>query len=246
VVVSSQAQTSTLIAACFRRLRAPTPKTNFLSPHLLRSLEKGSSMSEELRIPISASMRHVHLCRQDVEALFGAGHQLTPAKALSQPGQFACEETVTICGPKGRIERVRVLGPERQETQLEISRTDEFKLGVEAPIRASGEIEGTPGIRLEGPEGAVELEKGVIQAARHIHMTPADGERLGVEDRQWVMVRVGGKRGIIFDDVLVRVNESYLLDMHLDTDEANAADLGSDAWGVLIKGPTGVAPDPND
>lgn len=203
-------------------------------------------MSEELRIPISASVRHVHLCRQDVETLFGAGHQLTPAKALSQPGQFACEETVTVCGPKGRLEHVRVLGPERRETQLEISRTDEFKLGVDAPIRASGQLEGTPGIRLEGPAGIVELEKGVIQAARHIHMTPADAERLGVEDRQWVMVRVGGERGIIFDDVLVRVKESYVLDMHLDTDEANAANLGPDAWGVLIKAPTEVAPDPED
>lgn len=203
-------------------------------------------MSEELRIPISASVRHVHLCRENVEALFGAGHQLTPAKALSQPGQFACEETVTVCGPKGRIERVRVLGPERQETQLEISRTDEFKLGVDAPVRASGKLEGTPGIRLEGPEGAVELERGAIQAARHIHMTPADAERLGVEDKQWVMVRVGGERGIIFDDVLVRVKESYLLDMHLDTDEANAADLSPDAWGILIKGPTEVVPAPND
>ena len=203
-------------------------------------------MNEKLRIPISASVRHVHLCRKDVEALFGAGHQLTPAKPLSQPGQFACEETVTVCGPKGRIERVRVLGPERQETQLEISRTDEFKLGVDAPVRASGKLDGTPGIRLEGPEGVVELEKGVIQAARHIHMTPADAERLGVEDRQWVMVRVGGERGIIFDDVLVRVKESYVLDMHLDTDEANAADLGPGACGTLIKSPTEVAPEPND
>ena len=203
-------------------------------------------MSEELRIPISASVRHIHLCRKDVETLFGAGHQLTPAKALSQPGQFACEETVTVCGPKGRIEQVRVLGPERQETQLEISRTDEFKLGVDAPVRASGQLDGTPGIRLEGPVGAVELEKGVIQAERHIHMTPADAERFGVEDRQWVMVRVGGERGIIFDDVLVRVKESFMLDMHLDTDEANAANLGPDAWGLLIKGPSEVAPDPND
>ncbi len=203
-------------------------------------------MSEELRIPISASVRHVHLCRKDVEALFGAGHQLTPAKALSQPGQYACEEKITVCGPKGCIERVRVLGPERQETQLEISRTDEFKLGIDAPVRASGQLEGSPGLRLEGPEGVVELEKGVIQAARHIHMTPADAERLGVEDGQWVMVRVGGERGIIFDDVLVRVKESYALDMHIDTDEANAADIGPDTWGILIKGPTEVAPDPND
>jgi len=203
-------------------------------------------MTDDLRIPISASVRHIHLSREHVEALFGAGHQLTPAKELSQPGQFACEEVVTLHGPKSSIAKVRVLGPERNETQVEISRTDEFKLGIDAPIRPSGQLEGTPGLRLEGSAGSVELEKGVIQAGRHIHMTPADAERFGVQDRQWVMVRVGGERGIIYDDVLVRVKESYALDMHLDTDEANAADLGPDAYGTLIKGATEVAPDPDD
>ncbi len=203
-------------------------------------------MNDDRRIPISASVRHIHLSRAHVEALFGAGHQLTPAKGLSQPGQFACEELVTLHGPKGSIAKVRVLGPERGETQVEVSRTDEFKLGLDAPIRPSGKLEGTPGLRLEGSAGSVELEKGVIQAGRHIHMTPADAERLGVEDKQWVMVRVGGERGIIYDDVLVRVKESYALDMHLDTDEANAADLGPDAYGTLITGATEVAPDPDD
>ncbi|MBW2735321.1 MAG: phosphate propanoyltransferase [Deltaproteobacteria bacterium] len=203
-------------------------------------------MSNDRRIPISASVRHIHLSRQHVEALFGPGHQLTPAKELSQPGQFACEEMVTLHGPKGNIERVRVLGPERGETQVEISRTDEFKLGIDAPTRPSGKLEDTPGLRLEGVFGAVELEHGVIQAARHIHMTPSDAERFGVEDKQWVMVRVGGDRGLIYDDVLIRVKESYALDMHLDTDEANAADLGPDAYGTLITGATEVAPDPDD
>ena len=203
-------------------------------------------MTDDLRIPISASVRHIHLSREHVEALFGAGHQLTPAKDLSQPGQFACEELVTLHGPKSSIARVRVLGPERRETQVEISRTDEFSLGIDAPIRPSGKLDGTPGLKLVGTAGEVELEQGVIQSARHIHMTPDDAARLGVSDRDWVMVRVGGERGIIFDDVLVRVSEKYALDMHLDTDEANAADLGADAYGVLIKGATTVKPEPED
>jgi len=203
-------------------------------------------MADELEIPINASVRHVHLTQAHVEALFGAGHQLTPQKDLSQPGQFASEEMVTLVGPKSAIERVRVLGPTRQETQVEISRTDEFKLGVDAPIRASGHVDDTPGLRLEGPAGAVDLDQGVIQAQRHVHMSPADAERFGVEDKDWVMIRVGGERGIIFDDVLVRVNEKYALDMHLDTDEANAADLQSDGVGILLKGPATVEADPND
>ena len=201
---------------------------------------------DEPQIPISASVRHVHLSAEHVAALFGAGHRLTPTKELSQPGQFACEETVTLVGPKQRIAKVRVLGPERAESQVEISRTDEFALGIDAPIRASGQLEGTPGIRLEGSAGAVELERGVIQAQRHIHMSPEDAARFGVQDKDWVMVRVGGERGIVFDDVLVRVSSSYRLDMHLDTDEANAADLGPGASGRLLKGPTLVKAEPND
>jgi propanediol utilization protein len=200
----------------------------------------------DLRIPIGASVRHVHLSRAHVEALYGKGHRLTLKAELSQPGQFACEEAVTLVGPKGRVERVRVLGPERDETQVEISRTDEFVLGIDAPIRPSGKLDDTPGLRLEGAAGSVELARGVIQAQRHIHMSPEDGARFGVKDKDWVMVRVGGERGIIFDDVLVRVHKDYRLDMHLDTDEANAADLHPGSVGVLIKGPTQVRPEPED
>lgn len=199
-----------------------------------------------LKIPISASVRHIHLSRAHVEALFGKDHQLTPSKELSQPGQFACEEKVALVGSRSRIDGVRILGPERPSTQVEISRSDEFKLGIDAPIRASGKTEGTPGLRLVGPAGEVDLEEGVIQAQRHIHMTPADAERLGVKDRDWVMVKVGGERGLIYDDVLVRVKESYRLDMHLDTDEANAADLGPGATGELIKGSATVRANPDD
>ena len=203
-------------------------------------------MSNPEKIPINVSVRHIHLSRDHVEQLFGAGHQLTPRSDLSQPGQFACEETVTLVGPRGSLPRVRVLGPERGTTQVEISRTDEFALGIDAPIAPSGQLEGTAGIRLEGPQGAVEITRGVIQAQRHIHMTPEDAQRFGVQDRDWVMVRVGGERGIIFDDVLVRVSSKYQLDMHLDADEGNAANLGPGAAGELIKGPRVVQPDPED
>ena len=203
-------------------------------------------MTAQDQIPINVSVRHVHLCRSHVDQLFGAGHQLTPRADLSQPGQFACEETVALIGIKGTIEKVRVLGPERGDTQVEISRTDEFALGIDAPIVPSGKIEGTPGITLRGAAGTVELERGVIQAQRHIHMAPEDAVRFGVSDKDWVMVRVGGERGIIFDDVLVRVSPKYKLDMHLDADEGNAADLGPGSFGLLIKGPTMVKPEPED
>lgn len=203
-------------------------------------------MEENLRIPINTSVRHIHLSRAHVEVLFGQGSQLTPRSALSQPGQFAAEETVTIEGPKGNIPKVRVLGPERSETQVEISRTDEFALGIDAPIRGSGDLEGSPGLRLIGSAGSVDLESGVIQAKRHIHMTPEDAARFGVRNKEWVMVRVGGERGLLFDDVLVRVSEKYKLDMHLDTDEGNAADLGKDAYGILLKGASLVEPRPED
>jgi propanediol utilization protein len=179
-----------------------------------------------------------------VETLFGPGHRLTRRTGISQPGQFACEETVTLVGPKGSIPRVRVLGPERAETQVEISRTDQFALGIDAPVRVSGEVEGTPGLRLEGPAGTVDLRRGVMVARRHVHMTPRDADRFRVKDQEVVMVRVVGERGIVFDDVLVRVTDTARLDMHLDTDEANAADLGPESFGILILGPTIIQPEP--
>jgi propanediol utilization protein len=199
-----------------------------------------------LRVPISISARHIHLTPEHVEALFGPGHELTPLQELSQPGQFACEERVTLVGPRGSIEGVRVLGPTRPETQVEISRTDELRLGIDAPIRASGALEDSIGLQLVGPSGRVALERGVIQAKRHIHMSPEDAERFGVQDKDWVMVRVGGERGIIFDDVQVRVSPTYVLDMHIDTDEANAADLKPGDTGLLIKGPATVQAEPDD
>jgi propanediol utilization protein len=197
-------------------------------------------------IPISVSARHVHLCREHVPLLFGPGHELTRDKDLSQPGQFACAERVTLVGPRGSIADVRILGPARPEAQVEISRTDERQLGIDAPIRASGDLAGSPGIELLGPAGRLRLERGVIQAKRHIHMSPADAELYGVADKAWVMVRVGGERGIIFDDVLVRVHKDFALDMHVDTDEANAADVQPGATGILLRGAVTVEPEPND
>lgn len=192
------------------------------------------------QIPISISARHLHLSRAHVEALFGPGYQLRRKADLSQPGQFACEETVAVVGSKGTLGRVRVLGPERKETQVEVSRTDAMALGVDAPIRASGEVAGSPGLKLVGPAGEVLMERGVIVAQRHIHMSPSDAANLGVRDKDWVMVRVDGERGLIFDAVLVRVSDQFRLDMHIDTDEANAAALRNGSQGAIIKTATSV------
>ena len=182
---------------------------------------------------VEVSAHHIHLTQEHVEALFGAQHQLTRHADLSQPGQFACKEQLTIAGPKGRIERVRVLGPTRKITQIEIAMTEQFKLGVHPPIRESGDIKDTPGCTLEGPAGSVTLDRGVICALRHIHMTPADALRYGVRDKSFVRVRVEGDRELDFGDVLVRVDPSYALAMHIDTDEANAAHVVTGARGFI-------------
>lgn len=179
---------------------------------------------KEFPIIAGVSNRHVHLSREDLDLLFGKGYTLTPTKDLGQPGQFACKEMVTIVGPKGSIENVRILGPERKDTQIEISLTDAFKLGIMPPVRDSGDIEGTPGITIIGPNGKLEKEKGVIIAKRHVHMHPSDAEKFGVKDKDIVKVIVeNGDRKLIFDDVLIRVSEKFALEFHVDTDEANAA-----------------------
>jgi acetate kinase len=186
------------------------------------------------KIPIAISARHVHLTTASVEALFGPGHRLTPARPISQPGQFAAVETVTLVGPAGRIEHVRIVGPERAVDQVEIARTDEFLLGVDAPVRESGDLARTPGIRIDGPAGAVTLKSGVICALRHIHMTPHHAALFGVEDGDRVDVHVQSEgRELTFGDVRARVRPDYALEMHVDTDEANAAGLVAGASGVL-------------
>lgn len=186
-------------------------------------------------IPIAISARHVHLRQETVEQLFGAGHQLTPRNPLSQPGQYSCEETVTLVGPKNKLERVRVLGPARNYDQVEVSRTDEFFLGVDAPVRESGHIEGSPGITLEGPGGTtVTLKEGLICAWRHIHMHPTDADIFGVSDKDIVEVDVEDEfRPITFKNVLVRVSDKFQLEMHIDTDEGNAAEITNGRSGTL-------------
>lgn len=177
------------------------------------------------RIPVGVSNRHVHLSEKDLQTLFGSGARLKKMRDLSQPGQFAAEQTVTLVGPKGVIENVRVLGPTRKKTQVEISVSDCFKLGVQAPIRDSGQLEGSARITLVGPEGSVTLPEGCIIAARHIHMHPDDARRYGVKDGDRINVRTFGPRSVTFYEVLVRVDENYRLEMHIDIDEANAACL---------------------
>jgi len=180
---------------------------------------------ENNKIPVGISNHHVHLSGRDLGILFGPGAVLTKFKDLSQPGQFASKEKVTLVGPKGVIEHVRILGPTRKETQVEISVSDCFKLGVRAPIRDSGELAGSAGLTLVGPAGSVTIPQGCIIAARHIHMHPSDAQHFGVKDGDRVNVKCFGPRGVVFSEVLVRVNENYRLEMHVDMDEANAASL---------------------
>ena len=187
-------------------------------------------MSEKIlgKVKVGISNRHVHLSQEDLDKIFGPGYQLTNIKDLSQPGQFAADETVTLVGPKGVLQRVRVLGPTRSRTQVEISRTDGFTLGVKPPVRDSGQHEGSAGrVTIVGPQGALTLSEGVILAKRHVHMTSADAKRFGLKDKDMVRIRCGGDRGLIFDQVLVRVRDDFALDCHLDTDEANAAMLNN-------------------
>ncbi len=192
-------------------------------------------VAEDLSIPIAISARHIHLTREAVDILFGEGHQLTPYKPLSQPGQYACEEKLTIVGPRNQIQGVRVLGPERPGCQVEISRTDEFFLGIDAPVRNSGDIRNSAACTLVGPAGSLTLTEGVICARRHIHMTPEDAERFGVKDRDVVEVAVESEgRNLVFGDVLIRVKSSYALEMHIDTDEANAAEINRGHQGALV------------
>lgn len=175
-------------------------------------------------VSVGLSNRHIHLSKEHVEILFGKGYELTNFKDLSQPGQFACNEKVEVVGPKGSS-ILRILGPARNRTQVEVSITDGFGLGLKVPVRNSGDLDGSPGAKLIGPAGEVVLEDGVIAAARHIHMHTSDAEKFGLEDKSFVSVKTEGPRGLIFNNVLVRVHETFALDFHLDIDEGNAAGL---------------------
>ncbi len=182
---------------------------------------------QNFTVPVGISSRHLHLSQADLETLFGSGYKLTSMKPLTQPGQFAAEEVVNLIGPKNSINKVRILGPIRPATQIEISRTDGFFLGVTAPVRDSGDLKGSAGIVIEGPKGRIEIKEGVILAQRHIHLHTSDASELGVTDKQWVTVKAGVERALTFDRVLLRVGDKYAKDFHLDTDEANAAGLSN-------------------
>lgn len=202
---------------------------------ILGQLGKESTQLPERAVPIAVSARHVHLQPDHVEVLFGAGYELTQRSELSQPGQFAANETVMIAGPKSSIERVRILGPVRKATQVEVSFTDAMKLGVKPPLRESGNIEGSAPITLIGPKGSVHIEQGLIIAQSHIHMAPSDAARFGVQDGEYITVEADGIRPISFRNVRIRVNERYRLEMHIDTDEANAGFITQGTIGRLVK-----------
>jgi putative phosphotransacetylase len=186
------------------------------------------------RVVLGISNKHIHLSQEDIETLFGKGYELTNIKDLKQPGQFAAKETVKVVGPKGCFEKVRILGPARPESQVEISLTDARSLGLQAPVCESGKLEGTPGITLEGPNGKVTLDKGVMVALRHIHMPLDIAKQLGIKDKDWVSVETCGVRKTIFCNVLARVSDKFDYEMHLDTDEANAAGLKNDDYLKII------------
>ena len=183
-------------------------------------------------VPLEASGRHVHITGEQARILFG--HELTPERELSQPGQFLCRERVTVRGPKGEFRNVAVLGPARKEAQVEISLTDGKALGIDPPVRLSGSVEGSPGCMLLGPEGQVILSQGVIAARRHIHLPPEDGARFGVADRQVVKLQTFTARPCIFEDVVVRVSEEFSPAVHLDYDEANGCGFRKGDLGRII------------
>lgn len=189
--------------------------------------QEAGEEQKENGIPVGVSNRHLHLSQEDQEVLFGKNYEMNRMKDLSQPGQYACKETVTLCGPKGAIERVRILGPVRKQTQVEILAGDCFKLGVAPMVRSSGELLGTPGVTLVGPKGSVMLTEGVIVAQRHIHMTPEDASHFGVTDGQIAAIEVPGPRGGIYRNVVIRANNASALECHVDTEEANAMQVNS-------------------
>ncbi len=202
--------------------------------HSLDRQQTQQSHSNSWNIPVAVSARHIHLSDKAVAALFGADHQLTKARSLTQPESWAANETVAVIGPKGTLGKVRILGPTRDQTQIEVSKTDTFTLGLDAPVRPSGKLEHTPLVKLRGPAGELETN-GLIIAARHIHMSPQDAEKMGLKDGDYVDVQLGnGERGVAFSNTLIRVKDSYVTEMHIDTDEANAANIAFATKGQLV------------
>ena len=177
------------------------------------------------KVEVGISNKHLHLSEADLAALFGAGHSLTLKKELKQPGQFAAEELVDVVGPKGTLKGIRVLGPCRKESQVELAQTDARSIGLTLPVRESGVLDGSPGVKLVGPSGEVNLDKGAIIALRHIHLSPAQAQEAGVKDKDWVTIKAPGSRPLIFEDVLIRSGDAHTRECHVDTDEGNAAGI---------------------
>lgn len=200
-------------------------RSDKISPVAAPPKESGVSIDPK-RIPVGVSVRHVHVCKEDVEKLFGPGAELHPERELFQPGDFAAKETVSLIGPKMRLlERVRILGPTRDRTQVELAKTDAIFLGIDAPLRISGDLQGSAPITLIGPKGIVELPEGCIRSMRHVHMNPKEAEYLGLKEGDLVKVRVGGPTAVTFENVVVRIKEGLKLQIHLDTDEGNVATI---------------------
>lgn len=217
------------------RLLAVRADEELAMAEMIAPLLAAPRAAHDARIPIAVSARHAHLSQRTLDELFGAGFQLTARTALSQTGQFAAQETIALIGPRGRIDKVRLMGPVRKEDQIEISRSDEFALGVDAPVRVSGDLSNTPGVTIEGPLGRLTLHSGLIAARRHIHMNVDDAARLGVADHEIVSVRIdSASRDLTFSDVTVRVHPAYTLELHLDTDEANAAGVRQGDMAQLV------------
>lgn len=186
------------------------------------------------KVEIGISNKHVHLSDADLEKLFGAGHKLTLKKELKQPGQFASDELVDVVGPKGTLKGIRVLGPTRKESQVELAMTDARVIGLSLPVRESGKLDGSPGVKLVGPAGTIELQKGAIIALRHIHLSPAQAAEAGVKDKDLVEVKTSGTRPVIFQDVLIRSGDAHTREFHVDTDEGNAAGIKNDEFVEII------------
>ena len=186
------------------------------------------------KLPVGISNKHVHLSQEDLETLFGKGYQLTKTQDLNQPGQYATAEKVDVTGPKGTLKGLRILGPVRKQTQVELSATDARTIGLKCPVRLSGDLAGSAPITITGPCGQIDLEEGAILAMRHMHVTPEDAKIAGVVGRDKVSVRVGGERGLVFDEVAVRCTTTSFTEIHLDTDEANAAGVVNDQLVELV------------
>jgi putative phosphotransacetylase len=187
------------------------------------------------KVPIGISNKHLHLSEKDLAKLFGEGYELTPYKTLVQPGQYAANEQVDILGPKGSFKNIRIIGPTRPQTQVEVSLTDARALGIDPPVSESGKLDGSPGVKLKGPKGEVELECGAIVALRHIHLSPEQAREAGLQDKDLVDVKTCGKRPLIFEDVLIRSGEGHFREFHIDTDEANAAGIANNDEAEIIR-----------